>query len=143
MHHMGRIADEGEAGRDEGARRAEAQRIGNERTFEAKPAELMAEAPRDLADELAFAERQKPFRLRDALRPDDRGAPTLERQDREWAAGKEMLIGASVMLALMRDRRGEAELLVFPGDPADPREFAAERARAIGRDEQRGRDHAP
>src|SRR5580700_2956636 len=119
MHHMGRIADEGEAGRDEGARRAEAQRIGNERTFEAKPAELMAEAPR------ALAERQKPFRLRDALRPDDRGAPTLERQDRERAAGEEMLIGASVMLAFMRDRRGEAELLVFPGDPADPREFAA------------------
>jgi hypothetical protein len=69
---MGGVPDEGEARPDEGARRAEAQRIADERALEAKAAELMAEAPGDLTDELALSEREKPLRFHDALGPDDR-----------------------------------------------------------------------
>ena len=46
--------------------------------------------------------------------PDDRRALALERQDRERTGGQEMLLGAAVVIALMRDGRDDAGLVRSP-----------------------------
>src|SRR6516165_121622 len=136
VDHMRRIADERQAPADEVARHPEAQRIGDDGPFERELAEFMAEAPRDLLAKMLVAETEKTRRLLLLLGPDDRAASAFEGQRRERPARQEMLKGASLMVALMRDGRGEAALRIAPADPADASALAAEGARPVGCDQE-------
>src|SRR5262245_48348484 len=74
--------------------------------------------------------------LRRGFGPDDRGAISRQRQYRERAGGQKMLLGASVMIARVRDVYDNGRLAVAPAMGRDSRFAADGRPRAVGGDEQ-------
>ena len=70
------------------------------------------------------------------LGPHDRRALAFERQDRERPGGQEMLLGAAVVIALVRHRGDDAGLAVGPAEALDAGALADAGARAVGRDQQ-------
>ena len=60
----------------------------------------------------------------------------LQRQDRERAGGQEMLLGAAIVIALVRDGGDDGGLAVGPAVPRDAGLLADRRARAVGGDQQ-------
>ena len=60
----------------------------------------------------------------------------LQRQDRERARRQEMLLGAAVMIALVRDRGDDAGLAVVPAVARDAGALADRRVRAVGGDQE-------
>jgi len=65
-----------------------------------------------------------------------------QRQDRERTRRQEMLLGAAAVVALMPDRDDDAGLIVVPAMGRDAGALAEFRARAVGRDQQGGRNNA-
>jgi hypothetical protein len=69
------------------------------------------------------------------------GRVVFQRQDRERAGRKEMLLGAPVMIALMRDRRHDGGLAIIPAMTGDPCALADHRVRAVSGDQEPRRQH--
>ena len=67
-------------------------------------------------------------------------AVARQRQDRERAGRQEMLLGAAVVVALVRDRADDRRLVVVPAVRGDAGLLADLRARAVGADQQPRRD---
>ena len=107
---MGGIADEGEALGDERARDRKPERKHAARADGVDLAEMQAETPLELGVKVRFRQRDNARRLLRPLGPDDRGPVpdhrvAFQRQDRERAGGKKMLLGAPLVIPLMRDGR--------------------------------------
>ena len=97
---------------------------------------MQAEALFQLGVEAVVRQRDDALGLALFLGPHDRRALALERQDRERPRRQEMLLGAAVMIALVRDGGDDARLTVVPADAADAGRLADRRARAIGGDQE-------
>ena len=80
---------------------------------------LQAEAAFQLGVESVVRQRDDALGLALFLGPHDRRALALQRQDRERPRRQEMLLGAAVMIALMRHGGDDAGLIVVPADAAD------------------------
>ena len=104
-------------------------------------AKMQAEAPLQLGVKFIVRQRDDARGLIVGLGPHQRGAIAGERQDRERTRGQEMLLGAAVVCALMRDRRHDRGLPVIPAVRRDPGLLANPRPRAIGGYEQRAHSH--
>src|SRR5688500_11662822 len=74
------------------------------------------------------------------LSPDNGRALALERQDRERTGRQEMLLGAAIVIALMRDRRDNAGLSVLPAEALDAGLLANRRSRTVGGNQELCRD---
>ena len=74
------------------------------------------------------------------LGPHDRRALARQRQDRERPGRQEMLLGAAVVIALVRDRGDDRRLVVVPAVRGDAGLLADRRARAVGADQKPRRD---
>ena len=104
-------------------------------------AEVQPEAPLELVVEQIIGQRRDPFGGLFVFGPHDRGAAARERQNRERSGRQEMLLGAAAVVALMRDGGGDGGLAVRPAEGRNAGKRAQVRARAVGRDQQPGRDH--
>ena len=112
---MGGVADQREALGDEGARHRQPERIGAPRADRRDLAEMQAEAALQLGMERVVRQRDDALRFvgfSSVHTIDERLA--LQRQDGERAGGQEMLLGAAVMVALVRDGGDDAGLVVVP-----------------------------
>ena len=124
VNDMRRVADQRDAFGDEAARNRQPERIGAARTRKRDLAEMQSKALFGFGEKIGVGQRHEPVRLARFLGPHDGGALALERQDRERPRRQEMLLGAAVMIALMRDGRDDARLSVGPAVARDPRAFA-------------------
>ena len=70
------------------------------------------------------------------FRPHDGRALARQRQDRERPGRQEMLLGAAIVIALVRDRADDGRLVVIPAVGGDAGLLADVRARAVGADQQ-------
>ena len=111
---MGGVADERQPLADEAARDLEAERKGFDRRGERELAELRREAQFELAQKIFRLERDERPSVGAALVPDDARPASGQRQDGERAGRQEMLLGDAFVVALMRDRRDDAGLVVVP-----------------------------
>src|SRR5436190_11081926 len=143
MHAMRGIADEREAVADVAAGEMRLQRPRLARTVERDRAELAAEAPLDLGEKACVVERHDARPVRLVLGPGDAGTVALERQDREWARGQEVLHRACFVRTLMAHGRDNADLRVAPADDADAGRLAQPGVAPLGGNEKRGVDLAP
>ena len=125
------VADQREALGDERARHRQAERKGAARTGHRDLAEL---AGRSAVRARRGIPSSGSATMRSASRllfgPHDRRALALQRQDRERPGRQEMLLGAAVMIALVRDGGDDAGLVVVPADASRcrPASRIAERA---------------
>src|SRR5580700_1548129 len=101
-------------------------------------AEVQTEALLELGMKFAVGQRDDAVSVGAALGPHDRASSIAQRQDRERAAGQEMLLGASTMIALMGDGRDDGGLAVRPAMGRNTAAFAQPRPRAVGSNEKRG-----
>src|SRR5271155_485651 len=99
-------------------------------------AKLQLEALLEFGVEGVAWERDNTFGLGRRLGPDDRRAPAGKRQDRERARRQKMLLGAAMVLALMRDIDDNGRLSVSPAMRGDAGSGADCRAGAIGGDDE-------
>src|ERR1700682_1113075 len=97
---------------------------------------MQAEAPFQLGVKAVVGQRDDARGLVRLFGPDDRRAAAHERQNRERPGGEGMLLGAAVMIALVRDRRDYGGLPVAPAIAGDARALADRRMRAVGGDQQ-------
>src|SRR6202007_1915325 len=96
----------------------------------------------ELAEEGRVVQCDDARSFRAFLGPDQRGTLARERQDREGTGGKEMLLGAALMIALMAHGDDDAGLIVIPAMGGDAGAFAQLRARAVGGDQKARIDDA-
>ena len=125
------------------ARDREAERKCAARPDRCDLAELQAEAAFELGVEFVVGQRDDALGLALVLGPDDRRAMAdvgvvLQRQDRERSGRQEMLLGAAVVIALVRDGGDDGGLVVAPAVARDAGLLADRRARAVGGDQQAG-----
>ena len=99
-------------------------------------AELQAETFFQLGVKFIVGQRDDALGLARVFGPHDRRAFARQRQNREWPGRQEMLLGAAVVIALVRDRRDDRRLIVIPAMRGDAGLFADLRARAVGADQQ-------
>ena len=99
---------------------------------------MQLEALLQLGMERLVGQRHDARRLGRGFSPHDRGAAALERQDRKRTGGQKMLLGASFVIALVRDIDDDGGLAVIPAVGGDARRSANTRARAVGSDEEAG-----
>ena len=132
------VADEREPLADEAARDLEAERKGFDPRGEAELAELRREAQFELAQEVLRLEREERAGVGAALVPDDARLASGQRQDGERAGRQEVLLGHAFVVALMRDGRDDAGLVVVPAVGRNRGERAQLRPRAVGRDGEAG-----
>src|ERR1700694_2096652 len=98
VNHMRGVADQRQPFADERARDEIAERKRARSVERLDLAEMQAKALFELAVEFIFAQRDD-ARWRGALLgPDQRRTLPGQRQDREWAGGKEMFFGAAVLI---------------------------------------------
>ncbi len=133
---MGGIANQGKALGDEAPRDAIAERDRDRLGGDFDLAELEREARLELPLEILRLERQQRLGVIARLVPNDARASARQRQDRERTGGKEVLFGATGVIALMRDRGDDRRLSIVPADSRDIGERAQLRARAVGGDDQ-------
>ena len=112
------------------------ERISATRTGHFDLAELQAEAAFQLGVEFAVRQRDDALGFALFLGPHDGRAIALQRQNRERPRRQEMLLGAALMIALVRDGGDDARLLVVPADAADAGRLTERRARAVGGDQK-------
>ena len=136
MDHVRGIADQREAVSHKRARHRQAERIGAARTRCFDVAETEPETLFELRVEFVVGQGNDAVGFIGRFGPDDRRAPALQRQDRKRSGGQEMLFGAPVVIALVRNRGHDAGLIVVPAETLDAGAFADAGSRAIGRDEQ-------
>ena len=122
------------------ARKLEAKRKGLDTGGEADFAELRGEAQLELAHEVVGVEREQRSGIGAPLVPDNARLASRQRQDGEGAGRQEMLLGAALVVALVRDRRDETRLVVVPADRLDFGERPQPRAGAVRRDRKTGAD---
>ena len=142
MDEMGGVADERQPLADEAPRDLKAKRERLDARGEPDLAELRGEAQFELAHEVLRVERKQRVRVGAPFVPDDARPAPGQRQDGEGASGQEMLLGAALMVALVRDRGDEAGLVVVPADGRNLGERAQLRARAVRRDRKSSADCA-
>ncbi len=75
--------------------------------------------------------------------PDDARLPAGKRQESEGTGRQEMLLRPSLVIALVRDRRDDAGLVIVPADSLDFGELTEFRARAVGGHGKTRAQHAP
>jgi hypothetical protein len=97
--------------------------------------------------EARLGQRDNPRRLLRLLGPDDRRAVAsssvaFQRQDRERARREEMLLGAPVMIALVRHRGNDGGLAIAPTVAGDARALANRRVRAVSGNQEPRRDRS-
>src|SRR4029077_3069222 len=92
--------------------------------------------------EAVFAERNDARGFLSVFGPDQRGAFSGQRQDRERARGQKMSCRAAVMIALMADGDDDAGLIVLPAMGGDAGALTQPRTRAVGSDQQTCLDDA-
>src|SRR3954470_5965574 len=92
--------------------------------------------------ERLIGQRDDAIGFRALLGPDDGAAAAGQRQDGKRPGREEMLLGASLMIALVRDRCDDSRLVVGPAEALDTGAFAQPRARTIRRYHEAGRDGA-
>ena len=121
---------------DERARGEQTERKGAARRRPLRFAEMQAETPFQLGVEFIVRQRDDALGLALFFRPHDRRALSLQRQDRERPRRQEMLLGAAVMIALVRDRGDDRRLVVVPAVRRNAGLLADPRARAVGADQK-------
>src|SRR5262245_47652822 len=102
---------------------------------------MEAEAPLELGMKFRVGQRDDARRRLRLLGPHDRrtmasGGIARQRQDRERPSGEKMLLGAAVVIALVRDGGDNGGLAVAPAMAGDARALADRRTRAVGSDQQ-------
>src|SRR5579863_609011 len=136
------VADEREPLADERTRDEIAKRESTRFVEHRDLAKMQAKAPFKFAVKFRFAESRDARRFGAFLGPDQRGALSGQRQDRERAGRQEMFFGAAMMVALMADRDHNAGLIVVPAMGGDPGTLAQLRPRAVSGHEQARLDRA-
>ena len=116
---MRRVADEREPLADEAPGELEAEREGLGARGEADFAQPQCEAIFELTRQILGVEREERAGVGAPLVPDDARPAARKRQDGERAGGQEMLLGPALMIALVRDGRDDAGLVVVPADGRD------------------------
>ena len=142
MHDMGRVADEREPPGDEAPRDLEAERKGFDARGKADRAQFRREAIFKLARQIVGVERQQRLGVGATLVPDDARLATRKRQESERTGRQEMLLRPAFVVALVRDRRDDAGLVIVPADGLNVGEPAEFRARAVGGDREARAQHA-
>jgi len=102
---------------------------------------MEAKAPLELGVKFRVRQRDDARRLLRLFGPHDRravapGGIARQRQDRERPGREKMLLGAPVMVALVRDGGDDGGLAVAPAVAGDARTLADRRARAVGGDHE-------
>src|SRR5208282_55624 len=105
-------------------------------------AEMQLETMLELAVEGSIGQRHDALGLARRLRPHDRRAAPLERENGEWACGQKMLLGAAFMIAFVADAGDDGRLIIRPAVGRDAGARANGRARAVGGDQQPWRNRA-
>ena len=118
--------------RDECARREQAERKCAARAATVNLAETQAETLFQFGVEFGIGQRDDPLGLAGVFRPHDRASLAGQWQDRERTGGQEMFFGATIMIALVRDRRHDRRLVVVPAVACDAGLLADHRMRAVG-----------
>ena len=135
---MRRVAGDGQPVRRVAFGEGQRQRIGEDRTLDAERAEIVGEAPRQLAGERVPVQREDAARDVAPLGPHDGRPVARHRQDRERAGGQETLLGDAAMGAFVRDGADDAGLVVAPFHRTQPGGASQRRFAAVGRDQQAG-----
>jgi hypothetical protein len=99
---------------------------------------MATETARQFGEEARLVERHDAGCIGAALGPYERAAVVGERQDGKGASGREMLLGATVMRALMRDGGDDARLVIGPAIGFDARCLAGGRGAPVGGNEEGG-----
>ena len=97
---------------------------------------MQAEPLFEFSMEFLVRQRDHPLGVAIAFGPHDRDAISGQRQNRKRSGGQEMLLGAAIMFAFMRDGRDDGRLIVIPAMRDDASLFADFRTRAVGADQQ-------
>ena len=142
MHDMGGVANQRKPPGDKAPRDLKAERKGFDARGQADRAQLRGEAIFELTRQILGVERQQRLCVGAAFVPDDARLAARKRQERERAGRQEMLLRPAFVVALVRDRRDDAGLVIVPADGLDlgePRKF---RARAIRGDREARAQHA-
>ena len=136
------VADKRDAIGNERTRHEKAERMYAPRADHREFAEMQFEALFQLGVKLLVRQRHDAFGLVRALGPYDRGTAARERQDGERPRGEKMLLGAAVVIALVRDIDDDRRLAVGPAVGGDASRLAEGGARAVGGDQQARGDGA-
>src|SRR5262245_20029286 len=139
---MRRITNERDAFGHEGARHCKAERKREPRANCTDLAEMQSEAPLELGMELHIGQRHDTISFGGVVGPDDRRAPSLKWQDREWPARQEMILGMPAVIPLVRDGGDDAGLAIVPAMGGNAGALSDTGAGSIGRDQQPSRDGA-
>jgi hypothetical protein len=138
MDHMRGVAGQRDALGNEGARNEQPERIGAPRGARRNLSQVQAKTAFQLGVKLIVRQRDDTRGLGISFGPHQRGAIAFQRQDRERTSGEEMLLGAPVVRALVRNRGDDRGLTVVPAMYCDVGLLAHARVRAVSRDQQRG-----
>src|SRR5262249_46904053 len=136
MDDMRGVAYEREAIGDERARNRKTERKDAARADRRELTEMEAEASLELGGKFLFGQRDDARRRLRLLGPHDRrtmadGGIARQRQDRERPGREKMLLGAAVVIALVRDGGDDGGLAVAPAMAGDARALADRRTRAV------------
>ena len=140
---MGRVADEREPPGDEAPCDLKAERKGFDARGKPDRAQFRGEAIFELARQVLGVEGKERAGVGAALIPDDARLAARKRQESERTGRQEMLLGPAFVVALVRDRRDDAGLVIVPAEGLDLGETAEFRARAVGGDGEARAQHAP
>ncbi len=143
MDDMGGVANQRKPPGDEAPGDLKAERKGFDARGKADRAEFRREAVFELARQIVGIERQQRLGVGATLVPDDARLAARKRQESEWTGRQEMLLRPAFVVALVRDRRDDAGLVVVPADGLNVGEASEFRARAVGGDREARAQHAP
>src|SRR5207245_2116814 len=132
MNDMRGIPDQRQPLADEGAGDEIGQRKGARLVEGLHLAEMQAEALFELAMKVLLVEGDDAGSFAARFGPNQRGAFSSQRQDREGTRGKKMLLGAALMITLVTNRDYDTGLIVIPAMRDDAGALAQFRARAVG-----------